>query len=481
VNDLSDNLKRRVAITVVMLSGVLFVSLAPAAEPLPPAPSIAPLISPVSGYDPAHYPTTNPSSSWTAPANSPSSATATTSPAVPAIVHHLDSEVAPASCNDGGCQNCQNGGTSSNLCNGGNCQPFANYNDQPCGSDWAWGCGPWPWRNGPGCCDDWLVGPRWDVKVDGLALFRPGANLPAITSNADKDLNGHILADPVPEVSNNFDWGGGARIDVTGELPRCAGYWVEGVYEGINEWNAAVIFPKFTPATPDNQAPSLPANTVQVQTTTEQRSVHYRSNLQSLELNFEPPRTSCQPFWGVRYIRIEDNIDDLINQESPFPLPGNPAQSTRFTDVLNQFDFANNLVGFQIGMHETHCRLTDRLSIEALANTGIYYNQIRRENLMRRRTTQIIADDSSTPGNEFQDNTVVTTNRDISEQSEVAYVAEASLSAVCQLNRCVALRGGYQILWIDNLHLAENAYLGLPDNNDNLLFHGWHVGVECHR
>jgi hypothetical protein len=67
----------------------------------------------------------------------------------------------------------------------------------------------------------------------------------------------------------------------------------------------------------------------------------------------------------------------------------------------------------------------------------------------------------------------------------VAYVAEASLAAVCQLNKCVALRGGYQILWIDNLHLAENAYLTSPsvtDNqNDNILFHGWYVGIECHR
>lgn len=485
MSDLSDNLKRRVAIAVVMLSGVLFVSLAPAAEPLPPAPSIAPLISPVSGYDPAHYPTTNPSSSWTAPANSLSSAAATTtSPAAPTIVHHLDSEVAPASCNDGGCQSCQNGGTSTNLCNGGNCQPFANYNDQPCGSDWAWGCGPWPWRNGPGCCDDWLVGPRWDVKVDGLALFRTGPNLAAITSQAAKNINDLPLTggNQIPEVSNDFDWGAGARVDVTGELPRCTGYWVEGVYEGINEWNASVVFPKFSPATPDNLAPPLPPNTVQLQTSTEQRSVHYRSNLQSLELNFEPPRENCQPFWGVRYIRVEDDINDLINQESPFPLPGNPAQSTSFTDRLNQFDFTNNLIGMQIGMHESRCRITDRLSIDALANTGIYYNQIRRENLMRRTTTQIIADNTSTPSvNEFLDSTATTTNRDISEQTEVAYVAEASLSAVCQLNRCVALRGGYQILWIDNLHLAENAYLGLPDNNDNLLFHGWHFGIECHR
>ena len=334
-------------------------------------------------------------------------------------------------------------------------------------------------------CDDWLVGPRWDVKVDGLAMFRTGPNLSAITARADTDINGGPLIDPMtmlpqlPEVSNDFDWGGGARVDVTGALPHCAGYWVEGVYEGINEWNASVVFPKFSPATTDVLAP--PPNTP-LATSTEQHSVHYRSNLQSLELNFEPPHENCQPFWGVRYIRVEDDISDLINQESPFPLPGVPGQTTSFTDRLNRFEFANNLIGMQIGMHESHLRITDRFGIDAFANTGVYYNQIRRENLMRRTTTQIVADNTSTPAvNEFQDNTATTTNRDISEQTEVAYVAEASLSAVCQLNRCVALRGGYQVLWIDNLHLAENAYLGLPDNNDSLVFHGWHFGIECHR
>jgi hypothetical protein len=472
VSDHRYKLNRGLAVAATLIVAGLFAMPARAADQAKTSPpSIAPLISPVVGYEPVYLPTTSPDQSSATSANASSAAnTVTTSGAIPAArPHQLDSQVAHATCNDGGCQSCRGAESSGHSCSG---------------DDFMWGCGPWPYADGPGLCDDWLVGPMWDVKVDGLAMFRPGANLAAITSLAAKDVNDVPLTGSraIPEVSNNFDFGAGGRVDVTGKLPRCAGYWVEGVYEGINEWNASVVFPKFSPATPDNLAPSLPANTVQLQTSTEQRSVHYRSNLQSVELNFEPPTNACQPFWGVRYIRVDDEISDLINQQSPFPLPGNPAQSTSFTDRLNQFDFANNLVGLQIGMHESHCRITDRLGIDAFANTGVYYNQIRRENLMRRTTTQIIADNTSTPSvNEFLDSTVTTTNRDISEQTEIAYVAEASLSAVCQLNRCVALRGGYQILWIDNLHLAENAYLSLPDNNDNLLFHGWHFGIECHR
>ena len=39
---------------------------------------------------------------------------------------------------------------------------------QACGDDWHWGCGGSPNRTGPGRCDDWRVGPMWDVVVDGL-------------------------------------------------------------------------------------------------------------------------------------------------------------------------------------------------------------------------------------------------------------------------------------------------------------------------
>jgi hypothetical protein len=185
VSDLSNNLTRRATMVVMLLCGVFIAPTSPAAEPT----------------------ATIPSSSWTPPASPPSTTIATTTAAAPAIVHKLDSQVAPASCNDGGCQSRQNGG--GDGCNG-SCQGFANYNDQPCGSDFAWGCGPWPWRNGPGMCDDWLVGPRWDVKVDGLAMFRTGPNLSAITTQAAKDINDMPLTGghQIPEVSNDFDWGG---------------------------------------------------------------------------------------------------------------------------------------------------------------------------------------------------------------------------------------------------------------------------------
>ena len=44
----------------------------------------------------------------------------------------------------------------------------------------------------------------------------------------------------------------------------------------------------------------------------------------------------------------------------------------------------------------------------------------------------------------------------------------------------MALRAGYQILWINNVHLADDDYL-MPVGEDvtrGLVFQGWHAGLN---
>ncbi len=65
------------------------------------------------------------------------------------------------------CPNCNGGGSG-----GCNCLPPPLPNGQyP--DDWMWGCGQWPYANGPGTCDDWKVGSAGTSSVDGM-MFRPG-------------------------------------------------------------------------------------------------------------------------------------------------------------------------------------------------------------------------------------------------------------------------------------------------------------------
>ncbi len=396
-------------------------------------------------------------------------------------------------CNSGGCNTGGAGGGCG--CNGSNCvsgcgggtrfgttepgeDPY--LGGSPC--DWAWGCGGSPYRNGPGWCDDWKVGPVWDVAVDGMVLTREHTNLAALQAASAFALNGDPLSAPdqlPPEVTEQFSHGPGGRLSLIGKLPRCAGYRVHFGYEGIEEWNAEIVYPKFTPASD----PTINGNIIVASPdSSEQRSVNYRSSLHSGEINFmrwcDP---TCDPYLGVRYIRFEDEINDFINQEAPAPLAGPTPITVTTVDRLNLFELENNLIGFQAGLRKDIWRVGERFTFEGFANTGVYYNKIRRTNLMYTETRQRTNDDTDTSGNETRNDVAGVMNLDKTELSEISYVSEASLSASCRLNRCWGLRAGYQFLWIANLHLADDAYLGMNGEASDMLFHGWHAGVECRR
>jgi hypothetical protein len=225
----------------------------------------------------------------------------------------------------------------------------------------------------------------------------------------------------------------------------------------------------------------------------EQRILHYSSSIHSGELNFV---NSCDPVWrpycGVRFMKFDDEITDFTNQEvqAPVPFAGpdpgtGPGQflGVASTDRLNLFHIQNNLMGFQIGMLQNAWQLNDRLALDGFVNAGVYYNKIKYSNVMGIFTTQTVTDDVSTTAfNEARTDVSNTITNDVRSLSEISYTTEASLSAVCRLNRCWSLRAGYQVLWVTSVHLAEDAYLNDGETfGRDLLFHGWHAGIECRR
>ena len=83
-------------------------------------------------------------------------------------------------------------------------------------------------------------------------------------------------------------------------------------------------------------------------------------------------------------------------------------------------------------LHDTIC-LTDRFAIEGFLNAGVFYNQVKYSNVMGVFTTQTFADNTRVDGGGRVDvsNIVNNDSRDI---SEISYMTEASLTAVCRLN-----------------------------------------------
>jgi len=357
------------------------------------------------------------------------------------------------------CPNCNGGGSS-----GCNCLPPPLPNGQyP--DDWMWGCGQWPYANGPGMCDDWKVGPIWDVTVDGMVMTREHADLGA--------LEAMMMETGSPEATEQFDRGPGGRVYLTGLLPKSAGYQVFAGYEGIENWHAAIVFPKITISPP-------PLGDVDP---SERRSLFYDSSLHSGELNV---LRTCSPAWrpycGVRYIKFDDEIWDqnLQNVLPPVPAPLPIIVATE-TDTYNIFDIENNLIGFQGGVKYDIWQFGRRFSLQGFMNGGVYYNRAKWSNLMKTTETQFTSDDSDTPDDESTVTKVTTSNLSIIEESNIAYIGEASLTGVCRLNKCWACRAGYQVLYINGVHLAQDAYLGTGLDERSLIFHGWQAGVECRR
>jgi hypothetical protein len=375
--------------------------------------------------------------------------------------------------------------------------------------DWSWGCGGSPYRTGPGICDNWKVGPRWHVTVDGMVMSREETDLAALEaqmianntfmSGDGTAAGGGTVGTPQTE---QFDYGPGGRITFTSQIARCAGYDVQAVYEGINDWNSSIVFPKA--ALPD-LAVVIPPDPYTFPPDPfpegfQQRSLHYQSSLNSGELNFltrgDP---EWRPFFGVRYLKFDDRLSDFLNQERQIPLPGprtdfigpavppdipvnDPIGPTWETDRLNILHLQNNLMGFQAGLLHDTVRLNERFAIEGFVSGGVYYNRIKYSNVMGVFTTQTFADNTrSTDIDDARTDQSNILNNDARDLSEISTVTEASVTAVCRLNKCWALRGGYQVLWITNVHTAEDAFLGDSESADDLLFHGWHAGIECRR
>jgi hypothetical protein len=115
-------------------------------------------------------------------------------------------------------------------------------------ADWSWGCNGSPYRT-EGMCDDWRVGCRWHITVDGIVLSREDTSLAALqgfmpnyfqTATFDGVPNDGIMGTPTLE---QFEEEGGARITFTSQVAKYTGWDVQFAYEGVPEWNASIVFP----------------------------------------------------------------------------------------------------------------------------------------------------------------------------------------------------------------------------------------------
>lgn len=342
---------------------------------------------------------------------------------------------------DATCNSCNNGG-------GGGLGSFYNR----CGCDTPL----FPYLTGPGNCDNWCVGPHWNVEVDGMALRRTGVDWARVVDSVA--LN--------PALLDQFDYGPGGRIFVTGY--NDSDFGVQIGYEGINNYNATALFidPNVDPVDPDDD---------------NVRSFDYETTFNSIELNFMRRTTApTKIFAGFRYIQADEDFTDALTVAKSVPPASDPATTLPFTDTKNIWKLENRMIGFQVGALRDAWSLNKWLTIEPYGNGGVYYNNFKREELQDTIDTFVTGPDSGTldPGTTSSSFTQFGTSQTF---SDISFVGEVGITGVFRLNQCVAIRGGYQALVMDGVGTGLDAYFEPGLNGTTVLYHGARFGIEYQR
>jgi hypothetical protein len=314
------------------------------------------------------------------------------------------------------------------------------YCDQPGHTDHVYDDGHAGCSGAADCgCDSCCCGPRWTIRAGAVILKRERPDSYAIFSDAGTGAT-------VLDAGNyNFGFRGGLDISAIRHFGSCNALEVR--YFGIDGWTA-------------NQAGAFPA-AARLNTATpiffngfNNFVSSYGSELFSTEVNWRRQTFPNLAFLaGFRYLELNEDIRTQVT--------GAPGTA------LYNIDTDNRLFGFQIGADgRLWCR--NRFSLDGLAKAGIYGNTARHRGIIE-----------FPPGNPV----FGPVNQ---RGTHTAFVGEIGLTGVYQLTNHLAVRGGYQLLWVDGVALASEQVAatnfttntGINTNGD-AFYHGALVSLEA--
>jgi len=292
-------------------------------------------------------------------------------------------------------------------------------------------------------CDD-RFGPCWTIKADAVIMKRERPKQVPLLLDASND--------PVFNASDlHFDFEAGPQVSITRHFDR--GFDLEATYFGIDAWNASRVDGNLPGVTHLNTIDTLYiAPGVDVSTT-------YRSRLHSLEINLRrPSRLFGWLTWLVGF-RLVELHEDL---EMQFEFFGQSA--------LYHARTRNYMYGLQVG---TDMAIWDRggpLRIDGLVKVAAYDDDARHRSAVDQPPGYTFAGPINT-GDDF-----------------MAFTGELGIVGKYQLTDCIALRAGYQLLWVEGVALASNqmpasnlsAGTGI-DTSGSPFYHGGLVGLEITR
>jgi hypothetical protein len=147
-------------------------------------------------------------------------------------------------------------------------------------------------------------------------------------------------------------------------------------------------------------------------------NARYTTKLDSTEFNVHAPVNSrVTLLTGFRWVELHDALRADIATPATFV----------------NWDENNHMYGGQFGTNIWLTRPANPLRVSMMAKAGVYAN------VADTRFTSTIVSGTS------------------SADTATAFVGEVGLTASYRLTRHIALRGGYEVLWLDNVALASEA------------------------
>ncbi len=288
------------------------------------------------------------------------------------------------------------------------------------------------------CCCGECCRPVWTVAAEALFLQR---------SSLDDDET------PVgPNWGIVFDTDAGWRLTARRRL-RC-GMDLDFSYMSLDTLGMSPpLGPPGLPYTIEVRVPRvLPDGTVvwesRLMTVTSPFRQTYSSDLDSAEINLRRP-VGCYRHVsvGFRWLGLDESLTER------------DANSVHYDGIGTE----NDLYGFQLGTDALLLSCCEgRLECRGGLKAGIYYN---------RTAQRITAPYSFAAGSD----------------SDTAFCGELTVTGAYRLTDCLAVRAGYQLLWLSGVALAsEQPPIDVPsqfpvDADGDLFYHGALVGLEYRR
>jgi hypothetical protein len=303
---------------------------------------------------------------------------------------------------------------------------------EPCGCCGDAECG------GACCVEGSCRAPRWTVAADAVLMQRIGAPDVRLLRRSEDGLTVLSAKDFA------FPFAAGPRLSLT-RHGECRD--LELVYFMIDGWSA-------TETRSDETGLFFTAPQFFVEANGVPVSFTWSSRLYSAEANLRAPAHECVTLLaGFRWIGLREEL--------VFSSPAVQPNSGPFWSTQTH----NHLYGFQIG---ADARLWDhggRFRLTGVAKAGVYGNQ----------AEQV----SAIPFTGIERSGSALTNR-------TAFAAECGLSGVYQLADRVAVRAGYQVMWLDGVALPPSqialsdlfSQVVLVTADSGVFYHGASVGLD---